>query len=179
DRPDDDARPRAPAAAGRRHRGVPRLRSRRRHHRHDRQRHLRAGGRVMAGAEMVAAARAGDESAFSALVEPHRRELHVHCYRMLGSFDEAEDLVQETLLRAWRARSTFDRGLQLRAWLYRIATHVCLDHLKSRSRRVPSMRAFAEIPWLQPYPDTLLDEIAPPDAEPAAIVAARQPLGRP
>ena len=130
----------------------------------------------MAGAEMVAAARAGDESAFSALVEPHRRELHVHCYRMLGSFDEAEDLVQETLLRAWRARSTFDRGLQLRAWLYRIATNVCLDHLKSRSRRVPSMRSFAEIPWLQPYPDTLLDEIAPPDAEPDAIVVARETI---
>src|SRR5580765_408461 len=99
---------------------------------------------------LVAAAADGDPGAFSRLAEKYRRELHVHCYRMLGSFDEAEDLVQETLLRAWRGRATFDGGPQLRAWLYRIATNACLDHLKSRSRRVASMRSFAEIPWLQP-----------------------------
>ena len=131
---------------------------------------------MTAAPEVVAAARGGDESAFAGLVEPHRRELHVHCYRMLGSFDEAEDLVQETLLRAWRARSSFDRGLQLRAWLYRIATNACLDHLKRSSRRVRAVRSFAEVPWLQPYPDKLLDEIAPPDSEPDAIVVARETI---
>ena len=78
-----------------------------------------------------------DEPVFTALAERHRRELHVHCYRMLASFDEAEDAVQETFLKAWRGRSGFD-GAQFRAWLYRIATNVCLDMLRRRSeeRRV-------------------------------------------
>jgi RNA polymerase sigma factor (sigma-70 family) len=75
------------------------------------------------------------ETAFAALVEPHRRELHVHCYRMLGSFEEAEDQVQETLLRAWRSRDSFAGGPGLRAWLYKIATNACLDALRSRARK--------------------------------------------
>ena len=116
------------------------------------------------------------ESAFAAAIEPHRRELHVHCYRMLGSFDEAEDLVQETFLRAWRGRSSFEGGPFLRAWLYRIATNACLDALKRSSRRVPSLSSFAEIPWLQPYPDRLLDEVAPSEAEPDAIVVERETI---
>jgi RNA polymerase sigma-70 factor (TIGR02960 family) len=131
--------------------------------------------RALEAHAVVAAARAGDATAFAELVERHRRELHVHCYRMLGSFDEAEDLVQETLLRAWHRRATFD-GSQLRAWLYRIATNACLDALKSRARRVPSLRSFAEVPWLQPYPDRLLDEIAPSEAEPDAVVVARETI---
>ena len=94
-------------------------------------------------------------------MERHRRELHVHCYRMLGSFEEAEDLVQETFLRAWRRRESFAGGPGFRAWLYRIATNASLDALSSRSRRVASLGSFAEVPWLQPYPDRLLDEVAP------------------
>src|SRR3984893_19559719 len=111
--------------------------------------------------KIVAGAMAGDESSFSALTERHRRELHVHCYRMLASFDDAEDAVQETLLRAWRSRDSFDGSSLFRAWLYRIATNVCLDMLRRSSRHLTKMHSFAEVPWLQPYPDALLDEGAP------------------
>jgi DNA-directed RNA polymerase specialized sigma24 family protein len=90
-------------------------------------------------AAVVDAVRAGDETAFGRLTERHRRELHVHCYRMRGSFDEAEDLVQETFLRAWRGRSGFDAGPGLRPWLHRIATNACLDALRRRSRRVAAV----------------------------------------
>jgi RNA polymerase sigma-70 factor (ECF subfamily) len=124
----------------------------------------------------VEAAMAGDEAAFATLVDRHRRELHVHCYRMLGSFEEAEDLVQETFLRAWRNRESFEGGPLFRAWLYRIATNASLDAIKRRSRRVASLGSFAEVPWLQPYPDRLLDEIAPSDAEPDAVVVARETI---
>src|SRR2546427_212414 len=87
---------------------------------------------------------AGEQSAFAALTERSRRELHVHCYRMLASFDEAEDAVQETFLRAWRGRESFDGSALFRAWLYRIATNVCLDMARRRSRRPSEMRSFAE-----------------------------------
>lgn len=117
-----------------------------------------------------------DESAFAALTERHRRELHVHCYRMLASFDEAEDAVQETFLRAWRRRDTFDGSSLFRAWLYRIATNVCLDMLRRRSRRLTAMNSFAEVPWLQPYPDRLLDEIAPSEDEPDSVVVERETI---
>jgi RNA polymerase sigma-70 factor (ECF subfamily) len=116
---------------------------------------------------------AGD---FEPRAERHRRELHVHCYRMLASFHEAEDAVQETYLRAWRSREQFDGDSEFRAWLYRIATNVCLDALRGRARRVVELRSFAEVPWLQPYPDRLLDEIAPTDAEPDAVVVARETI---
>ena len=119
---------------------------------------------------------ADDESAFSDLTERHRRELHVHCYRMLASFDEAEDAVQETFLRAWRSRDTFDGSSLFRAWLYRIATNVCLDLLRRSSRRLTAMQSFAEVPWLQPYPDQLLDEVAPIDDEPDAVVVERETI---
>jgi RNA polymerase sigma-70 factor (ECF subfamily) len=125
---------------------------------------------------VVAAARAGDEAAFAALVDRHRRELHVHCYRMLGSFEEAEDLVQETLLRVWRRRDSFQGGPGFRAWLYRIATNACLDELRRSRRRVPALHSFAEVPWLQPYPDRLLDELAPSDSQPDAVVVARETI---
>lgn len=124
----------------------------------------------------VAAAVAGDQDAFARLVGPHRRELHVHCYRMLASFDEAEDAVQETLLNAWRAREGFDGSLLFRAWLYRIATNVCLDQLRRNARRLARLRSFAEVPWLQPYPDRLLDEAAPSDQQPDAVAVERETI---
>jgi RNA polymerase sigma-70 factor, ECF subfamily len=132
---------------------------------------------------IVTAARAGDESAFSALVERYRRELQVHCYRMLGSFDDAEDLVQETFLRAWRKRESFAGRASFRAWLYRIATNACLDFLASDQRRVISGEADAgavlpppHIPWLQPYPDRLLEQMAPREAEPDAVVVSKETI---
>jgi RNA polymerase sigma-70 factor (ECF subfamily) len=96
---------------------------------------------------------------------------------MLASFDEAEDAVQETFLRAWRARDSFDGSSLFRAWLYRIATNVCLDTLRRSSRRLTAMHSFAEVPWLQPYPDKLLDEVAPSDDEPDAVVVERETIG--
>src|SRR3954447_22587421 len=97
-----------------------------------------------------------DEATFSAAVEPHRRELQLHCYRMLGSFEESEDLTQETLLRAWRRRETYAARASVRAWLYKIATNACLDALQKRPRE-PSPEG--EVAWLQPYPDELLDAV--------------------
>lgn len=116
------------------------------------------------------------EAAFGGLAERHRRELHVHCYRMLASFDEAEDAVQESMLRAWRSRDTFDGGSLFRAWLYRIATNVCLDMLRRRSRHLGTVHNFSEVPWLQPYPDLLLDEVAPSDQQPDAVVVERETI---
>lgn len=132
-------------------------------------------------AALVAGVRSGDEAAFAALTEPYRRQLHLHCYRMLGSFDEAEDLVQETLLRAWRGRAGFDGRSMVRTWLYRIATNACLDFLESRSRRIQSLESPQAtesygVEWLQPYPDRLLDQMASGDSEPDALVIARETI---
>jgi RNA polymerase sigma-70 factor, ECF subfamily len=125
----------------------------------------------------------GDEITFSALFERHRRALQTHCYRMVGSFEDAEDLVQETFARAWRARKQFRREgrWSLRAWLYRIATNACLDHLARRSPRLlPADVASAadpeaepppvasDVAWLDPYPDRLVD--------PHEAAAARETL---
>jgi RNA polymerase sigma-70 factor (ECF subfamily) len=98
-----------------------------------------------------------DDVTFEALVARHRRELHVHCYRMLGSFDEAEDLVQDVFLRAWRQRATVETVEAARAWLYRIATNACIDSLRRTARRP------GDVPT--PYPDDLLPGGAEPDAE--------------
>ena len=119
-----------------------------------------------------------DQQAFSALSEPHRRELQAHCYRMLGSIQEAEDLVQETFLRAWRRRETYAGRASVRAWLYRIATNLCLDELERQPRRslpvarqAPSLggdslpASIMEPVWLEPFPDDLLaSESASPEA---------------
>jgi RNA polymerase sigma-70 factor (TIGR02960 family) len=116
-----------------------------------------------------------NEPDFAQVTERHRRALHVHCYRMLGSFEEAEDAVQETMLRAWRARDSFN-GEQPRAWLYRIATNACLDAIRARKRRPQAMTSFDQMPWLQPYPDQMLDEIAPGEDEPDAVLVARETI---
>ena len=126
--------------------------------------------------DQVTAAFAGGESAFAALTERYRRELHVHCYRMLASFDEAEDAVQETFLRAWRSRDTFQGGDLVRAWLYKIATNVCLDAIRRAGRRLSSMETMREVPWITPYPDRLLDEMAPTEDEPDAVIVTRETI---
>jgi RNA polymerase sigma-70 factor (ECF subfamily) len=122
----------------------------------------------------VPAAQAGDRELFAALFDRHRRELQVHCYRMLGSFHEAEDLLQETFERAWRGVGRVDTSSSLRAWLYRIATNACLDALRRRGRRrvLPfdvmepvrpegPMPAAADELWLEPFPDRLLSDVDP------------------
>jgi RNA polymerase sigma-70 factor (TIGR02960 family) len=114
-----------------------------------------------------------DQSAFTASVQQHRRELHVHCYRMLGSFEESEDAVQETFLRAWRRRDTLKERSALRAWLYKIATNACLDALDKRPRR-PT--ASGEVLWLQPYPDELIDGIAGDEDDPEAATLAKETI---
>ena len=114
--------------------------------------------------EVIAALRSGDQAAFAAVTERFRRQLHVHCYRMLGSFDDAEEIVQETFLRAWRARRTFEGRALLRSWLYRIATNACLDVIARR--RPQPVVVGDEVTWLQPYPTLLLEPVAPSRDEP-------------
>jgi RNA polymerase sigma-70 factor (TIGR02960 family) len=113
---------------------------------------------------------------FDQAVEAHRRELHVHCYRMVGSYTDAEDLVQETLLRAWRNQGTFETGTNLRAWLYRIATNVCVDTIRARRRQVPARGELAEVTWLEPYPDVALDQIATTDDAPDSVAVGRETM---
>ena len=128
-------------------------------------------------ASATAAIRTGDEATFAALVEPHRRELQVHCYRMLGSLEDSEDLVQETFLRAWRNRRSYEGRASFRAWLYRIATNACLDAIERRSRvAADATQPLAEVPWLQPYPDYLLEEVPGDEAEPEEEVVAKETI---
>ncbi|MFC7429289.1 RNA polymerase subunit sigma-70 [Nocardia tengchongensis] len=128
--------------------------------------------------EGAAAVHGGDEAAFAELSQRYRWELRVHCYRMLGSFDEAEDLVQETLLRAWRYRGSFQGRSTFRAWLYRIATNVCLDFLDRRPRppMPDKVGGPAEVSWLQPFPDRLLEPVAERAAEPETVLVARETI---
>jgi RNA polymerase sigma factor (sigma-70 family) len=117
--------------------------------------------------DLMTRARAGDGDAFRELTEPHRWELQVHCYRMLGSFQDAEDALQDTLLAAWQGLGGFEGRASIRTWLYRIATHQCLNALRSASRRpakewnvpyveAPEPTGLGEVVWLEPYPDALL-----------------------
>ena len=116
-----------------------------------------------------------DEAAFSELAERYRPEMRVHCYRMLGSFEDSEDAVQETLLRAWRRRETFEGRSTFRVWLYRIATNACLDALERRERRL-QVATGPGVPWLQPFPDHRLEEIPADEDEPDAAVVAKETI---
>jgi RNA polymerase sigma-70 factor, ECF subfamily len=131
------------------------------------------------GTAVVAAAKAGDEAAFGELAERYRRELQVHCYRMLGSLEDAEDLVQETFLRAWRRRGTFEGRSTFRAWLYGIATNASLDAVARKRRRVRAPAGegtAAEVPWLQPYPDRLMPAVAPSEDEPDQALVSKETI---
>jgi len=135
---------------------------------------------AMDDARLIAAAREGDEAAFGRLVEPYRGALYAHCYRMLGSLQDAEDALQDAMLRAWRGLGGFDASRPLRPWLYRIATNACLDVISRRPRRVlPADRGPASSPadgpgepviegvWVEPFPDEVLglgEDHAGPDA---------------
>src|SRR5262245_59131103 len=122
----------------------------------------------MVTTDLLTRARAGDGEAFRALTEPHRRELHVHCYRMLGSFQDAEHALQETMLAAWQGLGGFEGRASIRTWLYRIAINRCLNALRTASRRPakawsnpevepPEPTRLGEAVWLEPYPDALLE----------------------
>jgi RNA polymerase sigma-70 factor, ECF subfamily len=131
-------------------------------------------------------AQAGDEDAFSELTDPFRRELQLHCYRILGSVQDAEDMVQETLLAAWRGLEQFEGRSSLRAWLYRIATNRCLNALRGRRRRPREVPAMVEPPeptrlsepiWIEPYPDVLLEDVADSAPGPQARYETREAVG--
>jgi RNA polymerase sigma-70 factor (TIGR02960 family) len=141
-------------------------------------------------AGLLTRAQAGDEVAFQALTESLRSELQMHCYRIVGSVQDAEDLVQETLVAAWRGLEQFEGRASLRAWLYRIATNRCLNHLRDRGRRLPELPAPVEpVPlppeptrrrepvWLEPYPDVLLEGVADRGQEPDARYEQREAIG--
>jgi RNA polymerase sigma-70 factor (ECF subfamily) len=128
---------------------------------------------------------AGGEDAFRELTDPYRRELQLHCYRILGSMHDAEDMVQETLLAAWRGIETFEGRASVRSWLYRIATNRCLNALRARSRRPREVPAMAdpleptrrtEPVWVEPYPDLLLEDIPDRAPDPAARYEARESI---
>jgi RNA polymerase sigma-70 factor (ECF subfamily) len=136
--------------------------------------------------ELLERARAGDRDAYAELVEPHRRELQVHCYRMLGSLQDAEDLLQESLLAAWLGLEGFEGRSSVRTWLYRVATNRCLNQLRSAKRRPipatplpvtpPEPSRFGEVFWLQPYPDALLDERPDESPGPEARYESREAI---
>ena len=136
-------------------------------------------------ADLVNLARAGDEEAFRQLLEPYRQELQVHCYRMLGSFTDAEDAMQEALLAAWQGLDGFEGRSSIRTWLYRIATTRCLNARRSSRRqpavappgaRPPQPTRLGEVTWLEPYPDALLDGLPAADPGPEARYQAREAM---
>jgi RNA polymerase sigma-70 factor (TIGR02960 family) len=135
--------------------------------------------------QALARARAGDEDAFRKLTDPYRRELQLHCYRIVGSAQDAEDLLQETLLAAWRGLEQFEGRASVRAWLHRIATNRCLDALRASRRRPEDLRRMTEPPeptrrvepiWLEPYPDVLLEGIPDDVPGPEARYEAKEAI---
>ena len=136
---------------------------------------------------LAGAVRAGNEAAFNTVAERHRRELLIHCYRMLGSLQDAEDAVQDALLRAWKYRESLKEGAPVRPWLYRVATNACLDAIGHDARRSAlAARSSAEAPgaplapaevtWLQPIPDAILEPTAPRNSEPETVVLTRETI---
>ncbi len=135
-------------------------------------------------ADLMSRAKAGDQEAFRQLVDPHRRELEVHCYRILGSAQDAEDALQETLLSAWQGLGGFEQRASIRTWLYQVATNRCLNALRSVRRRPqawsapgvspPEPTRLSEVTWLEPYPDVLLAELADSRPGPEARYEARE-----
>ena len=136
--------------------------------------------------DLLARAQAGDEAAFRQLVGRHQRELRVHCYRILGSIEDAEDQVQETFLAAWHGITGFEARASVRAWLFKIATNRCLDALRAARRRpavpaapppgLPEPTSSSEVIWLQPYPDIALEELPEPAPGPEARYEAREAI---
>ena len=137
--------------------------------------------------ELLDRARDGDGEAFAQLTAPYRGELHVHCYRILGSVHDAEDAMQETMLAAWRSLACFEGRASIRTWLYRIATNRCLNVLRSTSRRpqkdppfaglgAPQPNRTGEVVWLEPYPDVLLEGLADPAPGPEARYETREAI---
>jgi RNA polymerase sigma-70 factor (ECF subfamily) len=135
--------------------------------------------------QALARARAGDEQAFRELTDPYRRELQLHVYRIVGSTQDAEDLLQETLLAAWRSLAQFEGRASVRSWLYRIATNRSLDALRASRRRLDGVQRLTNVPeptrraesiWLEPYPDALLDGIADEAPGPAAQYETRETI---
>src|SRR5262249_23697790 len=135
----------------------------------------------------ITQARSGDADAFRELTKPYRRELHVHCYRMLGSFQDAEDALQDVLLTAWRGLASFEGRASIRTWLYRIATNRCLDLLRSSKRRgpvqwgvpevePPEPTRLGEVVWLEPYPDALLEALIDAPLGPEARYEQREAI---
>jgi RNA polymerase sigma-70 factor (ECF subfamily) len=138
--------------------------------------------------DLIARAQSGDDLAFERLVDPYRRELLVHCYRMLGSLQDAEDTLQETLLAAWQSFGEFEGRASVRTWLYKIATNRCLNALRAASRRpsvssagpfefdLPEPTRLGEVMWLQPCPDVLLEGVVDAEPGPAARIEAREAI---
>jgi RNA polymerase sigma-70 factor (ECF subfamily) len=144
----------------------------------------------MTEVQLLSRARAGEHTAFEQLTESLRPELQLHCYRIVGSVQDAEDLVQETLLAAWRGLERFEGRASLRSWLYRIATNRCLNHLRDRGRRLPETPTPPEPPpppppptrlrdpvWLEPYPDALLDGVPDHAPDPGVRYESREAIG--
>ncbi|MDQ3004248.1 MAG: sigma-70 family RNA polymerase sigma factor, partial [Chloroflexota bacterium] len=138
-------------------------------------------------ATQLSAARAGDQEAFAQLVEPYRKQLMVHCYRILGSFEDAEDMMQETLVRVWRRLDSFEGRSSLRSWLYKVATNAALDALESRRIRglpkelyaradptLPLPAPLREVNWVEPLPDEWID--GQPDIYPEARYEVRESI---
>jgi RNA polymerase sigma-70 factor (TIGR02960 family) len=137
--------------------------------------------------DLIERVKAGDEHAFRQLVGPYQGELQLHCYRILGSAQDAEDALQETLLAAWRGLAQFEGRSSVRTWLYRVATNCCLKALRSASRRppvnwpppgveVPTPSRVGEVIWLQPYPDMLLEGLADATPGPEARYEASEAI---